>query len=91
MKYSLNCKTFCEPEMTLNERVRYGWYVYSSSAMNGAAYSLDKDILIPSLTKTPFTIFLTDLDLKKKDKEKKTKFGEGRDAACFILGFCIAP
>lgn len=36
--------------------------VYSSSAMNGGAYSLDKDILMPSLTKTPFAIFFTDLD-----------------------------
>lgn len=30
--------------------------------MNGGAYSLDKDILMPSLTKTPFAIFFTDLD-----------------------------
>lgn len=42
--------------------VRYGWYVYSSSAMNGDAYSLDKDILMTSLTKNQFAIFLTDFD-----------------------------
>lgn len=65
---SLNCKTFCEPEVTLNEsvqtkkNVRYGWYDYISSAMNGGAYSLDKDILTPSLTKNLFAIFLIDFD-----------------------------
>lgn len=30
--------------------------------MNGGAYSLNKDILMPSLTKAPFTILLNDLD-----------------------------
>lgn len=34
------------------------------NAVNGGTYSLNMDILMAHLTKTPFTIFLSNLDLK---------------------------
>lgn len=37
------------------------------NAVNGGAFSLNVDILLPSLTKTPFTIFL---DVKGQEKNK---------------------
>lgn len=40
------------------------------NAMNGGAYSLNMDRLMPSLPKTTFTIFLTDLDIKGQEKTK---------------------
>lgn len=40
------------------------------NAMNGGAYSLNVDRLMPSLPKTTFTIFLADLDIKGQEKTK---------------------
>ena len=40
------------------------------NAMHGGAYSLNMEILMPSLTNTPFTIFLTNLDIKEQEKNK---------------------
>lgn len=40
------------------------------NAVNGGTYSLNMDILMAHLTKTPFTIFLSNLDLKGWEKNK---------------------
>lgn len=45
--------------------------------MNGDVYSLNMEIVMQSLTKTTFTIFLTNIG--RKEQEKK-QIREGRDA-----------
>lgn len=40
------------------------------NAVDGGAYSLNMDILMAPLTKTPFTIFLSNLDIKGWEKNK---------------------
>lgn len=54
------------------------------NAVKGSAFPLNMDLLMSPLTKTPFTIFLTNLNIKGQENDT---FGEGRDATWFVFLF----
>lgn len=59
--------------------------------MNGDVYSFNMEVVMPTLTKTTFTIFLTNLGIKKKQQEKTPNLvkAEMQQLLYFDLLHCV--